>query len=224
MADLGEGLLAILVVAIGIAAAIYGFLASERRRKELHAFAESCGLSFSGHPGPVHERYRSFTPLSNGHSRKSSNLIHGERNGVRWEMFDFRYTTGSGKNQQTHNVGVVIGQVPLGLPRLRMRPEGIFDKLAAAVGFDDINFESHEFSRRYHVNCSDRKMAYDLLHPQMIEYLLTLPRYDWQFAGPVVLIGKSGRYKPQELLEVMTAIEGFVSRIPEYVRQDIGVG
>lgn len=224
MPEYFQSFLAFAALAVGIVIAIYSYLAAEKRRKELHELADSLGLSFRAHPNGIHDRYRAFTPLDRGHSRRSTNLIEGTRNGIRWEMFDFRYKTGSGKNQQTHHVGVVIATVPMVLPRLRMRPEGIFDKLAAAIGFDDINFESDEFSRRYHVSSCDRKLAYDLLHPQMIEYLLMLPRYDWQLAGPVILIWNSSRYRPSELPLVMSAIEGFVDRIPEYVREDLGVG
>lgn len=204
--------------------AVFAWIASEKRRKALAEFAFANGLEFTGHPGDLHDRYSVFQPFSSGHSRKCSNLIHGRRGEIAWELFDFRYKTGSGKNQTTHHVGVVLAKVPLALPKLRMRPEGIFDKLAAVVGFDDIDFESAEFSRKYHVNSADRKLAYDLIHPRMIEYLLARPPCDWQFNGPIILIHRKSHYKPDELPPIMALIEGFIERIPAYLREDIGAG
>ena len=46
------------------------------------------------------------------------------------------------------------------------------DKIAGALGFHDINFESSEFSRKFHIKCADKKFAYDVIHPRMMEFLL----------------------------------------------------
>ena len=43
--------------------------------------------------------------------------------------------------------------------------------------------------------------AYDLLHPQMIEFLMGVARVEWQFAGNMVLLHRSGTYEPDELAE-----------------------
>jgi hypothetical protein len=49
----------------------------------------------------------------------------------------------------------------------------LFDKIAGAVGFDDIDFESAEFSKRFHVKSPDKKFAYDVIHPRTMEFLLS---------------------------------------------------
>jgi hypothetical protein len=59
-----------------------------------------------------------------------------------------------------------------GLPTLFIRREGIFDALSRAFGFDDIDFESVEFSKRFYVKSSDKRFAYDVIHPPVMEYLL----------------------------------------------------
>ena len=58
------------------------------------------------------------------------------------------------------------------VPDLLIRPEGFFDKVAGAFGFDDIDFESEEFSRAFFVKSSDKRFAYDVLHPRMLELLM----------------------------------------------------
>ena len=114
--------------------------------------------------------------------------------------------------------------MPLALPRMTVRPEGMFDKVAALAGFDDINFESEAFSRRYHVTGDDRRRVYDLLHPQMMEYLLSLPAVSWQIGPGVVMQARSGRYGAEELGRVMEAIGGFLARVPAYVRDELRSG
>jgi hypothetical protein len=215
------GLVFIAIIA-AIAIAIGSYLGAAKRRQELSAFALQNGFSFNAYPGDIHEKYESFKPFDDGHSRRSSNLVHGRRDGIDWSLFDYKFVTGSGKNQQTHHYGIVLAEIDVVLSQMRIRPEGFFDKLAAVVGFDDINFESEEFSRKFYVTATDRKFAYDLIHPKMMEYLMAAPRADWQLGGRVVLMSRSQHYKVDELAGVMNLIDGFVRLIPEYVRQDRG--
>ena len=91
-------------------------------------------------------------PSTSAARRRSSNLLEGTRNGVRWAAFDYRYSTGSGKNRRTHHWGVVLARVELSFPRAIIRPEGFLDSIASLAGFDDINFESEAFSRHFHVS------------------------------------------------------------------------
>lgn len=213
----------ILVLLAVIAGVIWSYLAAKKRREMLRQFAFENGLEFTASPGDVHRKYQIFDPLDAGHSRSSQNLIHGRRGELDWEMFDYRYVTGSGKNRTTHRYGIAAARIPLALPPLTIRPENFLDRIAAAVGFDDIDFESDEFSRAYHVKCSNRKLAYDIIHPQMIEFLMGITRIEWQFAGNMVLLHRSGKYEPDELIHVMNLVGAFMERVPEFVRQDIGL-
>ena len=212
----------LLVVIVGLFIVIGSILSSVKRQKELSAFAMENGLSFSPHAGDHHEQFESFDPFDRGHSRRTHNLIHGRRGRIDWEMFDYKFTTGSGKNRHTHHYGIIVAKIDLVLSRMRIRPEGFFDRLAGLVGFDDIDFESEEFSRRFHISSDDRKFAYDLIHPKMMEYLLAAPAANWQLGSRIVMITRSRRYKADELRGLMSLIDGFVERIPHYVRQDRG--
>ena len=54
----------------------------------------------------------------------------------------------------------VIVQLPWsGILETIVRPEHVFDRLASFLGFDDIDFESVEFSKRFMVKFADRKFA-----------------------------------------------------------------
>jgi len=88
-------------------------------------------------------------------------------------MGDYQFTTGSGKNQQIHRMSLMLLSPPYyPLPSLRIGREGIGGRLLDAFGFDDIDFESEEFSRKYRVNSSNKKFAYAVIHARMIDFLL----------------------------------------------------
>jgi hypothetical protein len=219
-----NGLLIILVVgAIMVGLIVFGHLAAKKRREELFKLATRLGLQFDPDSYDVHDDFDGFSPFGVGSSRRSSNLLHGRLGEIEWEIFDYKYTTGSGKNKSTHHVSIVAAAVPIMLPRMTIRPEGLFDKIVSIAGFDDINFESEEFSRRFHVKCADRKLCYDLIHPQMIEFLLSSGPAHWQFAGTNILITASGHLAAADIERNMRMIEGFVERIPQYLKQERGL-
>jgi hypothetical protein len=211
-------------IALAVGLIIIAAHQAKKRREAFAAFAAQLGMGFQPDPGDeLHQQFEAMglSPFGQGHSRRASNLLFGRRGGVDWEAFDYRYTTGSGKNKSTHHYGIVAAKVLLAFPPTRVRPEGAFDKLKALFGFEDINFESDAFSRRYHVNSADRRRAYDLIHPQMIEYLMNIEPRDWQLAGPVVMLTALGSHEPNEILREMQLIEQFLARVPDYLRQDL---
>ncbi len=57
-------------------------------------------------------------------------------------------------------------------PHLRIRPEGRFDKVVAGLGLRDIEFESEEFNRQFHVSCDDVRFASDFVDPQIMDLLV----------------------------------------------------
>lgn len=213
-----------LVIGVVIVVVIIASIAAKRRRQELAAFAATMGFSYTRSPGMHYRQYERFHPFGRGGSRRASNLVHGMRGQFDWEFFDYRYATGSGKNRKVHCFGIALAKVSLSFAHLEIRPEGFFDKVAATFGFDDIDFESDEFSRKYFVKCANRKMAYDLIHPRMIEYMLRSKKSHWQFDGDTIMICRGGRFSSVDLPGVMALIEGFVERIPDYVLEDIGRG
>lgn len=183
-----------------VAAVVIGVIAynvhlqQKRRREELSGLAEHLRWRFiPDRDGSHDEQYAHFEIFRRGHSRYAYNTLIGQMEiGGRMyavKMGDFRYrvTSGSGKNRRTRTYcfSYVILHIPLQeLPPLLIRPEGVFDKLAGALGFGDIGFESAEFNRRFFVNSSDKRFAYDMLHPQMMQFLMDTdpPEIDMQHA------------------------------------------
>jgi hypothetical protein len=216
-----------LVVVAFIALLIYGWIASEQRRKALAALAASWGFRWEGGEDPfgIETRYSAFTALDRGHNRAASNVFHGTRNGREVICFDYKYVTGSGKNRTTHRLSGAILGLGVRTPSLLVRPEGFFDKLAELVGMDDIDFESAEFSRKFYVTSDDRKFAFDVFHARAMEYMLALPRtYSMQLVGGLALVHDDRTWGPERFDEAIRQVEGLIDLFPEYLRRALKEG
>ena len=239
-----EMLFFMLVAAVVIAAILYGFYAAKKRREALRALAHELGLMFSeddplagqsyeqsqgwlaslfgsgrsGIPG----RFGQFNALAVGDSRKGCNVMWGEHQGRQLCAFDYRYSTGSGKNRSTHRLSAAVVTLECSFSGLLIRPENFFDKIAAVVGFDDINFESHEFSKKFYVKGRDRKLAYDIIDAQMMEYLLRCQGWSIELAGIDIMIWTGGTWKPEEFRTAIATLQGFLDRVPRFVWKEMG--
>ncbi|MBE3133184.1 MAG: hypothetical protein IMZ55_06905 [Acidobacteria bacterium] len=214
------GAIATLVV-VGI---VYGIIKARERREAMAQLAARLGLQYyADDPWGIPSRYAQFDLFNAGHSRRASNVLAGEIDGRSVLAFDYRYTTGSGKNQTTHQRQAAILQTPIAAAKLQMRPESVLDRVASWVGYDDIDFESDEFSRRYYVKCEDRKFAYDILHARLIDYLLrcgTAPAMEMM--GPLLLLHDTGQGNVENLNRLLMIGQTVVQMIPDYVLSERG--
>lgn len=165
------------------------------------------------------DRLHGFALLSRGHSRKILRLMSGESRGRTFCVFDYRFVTGSGKNRQTHNHTVLTSELPFSSPGLIIRPEHFGDWLAGLLGFDDIDFEYDEFNRAFHVSGPNKKFAYDLCSPSVIEFLLVGRGYAWEFQGRHALMysPSSGRLEAAQIESALAVFDGLLDRLPRHL-------
>lgn len=178
---LGAILLPIFLVVIALVA-YYGYLQQKKRREALGALAAELGWQFVPDSDYSHdEEYANFAIFRQGHSRCAYNTLFGsitiDGKSCPVKMGDFLYkvTTSNGKTTTTHTYrfSYLILELPyLGVPALLIRREGMFDAVKNLFGFDDIDFESAEFSRKFFVKSPDKRFAYDVIHSGMMEFLL----------------------------------------------------
>jgi hypothetical protein len=107
---------------------------------------------------------------------------------------------------------------------LEVRPEGFGDTLKAMVGLDDIDFESEEFSRRFYVTSGDRKFAYDVIHPKMMEFLLARPCGRLELGGcwAVLCDDEDKLWEPGQIEAWLVWLQAFVELWPDYLVKDLG--
>jgi len=212
-------------IALAVALIVFGILKARERREAMARLAAELGLEYyPDDPWDLEDKYAMFELFGRGHSRGASNVICGEVDGRAVVAFDYRYTTGSGKNQSTHSCQALVMGLPIVAAGLRMRSESLFDRVASWVGYDDIDFESDEFSRRYHVACDDRRFAYDILHARLIDYLLgcgSVP--DLEMQGPLMVLFES-QGDAANVRRLLAIGREIVASIPEYVLHARGIG
>jgi hypothetical protein len=224
---LGIPLLAALFVGIAIA----GWWRTRKRAQEMAAFAARIGFQFVGHDQGIVVRLSGyFTDFARGHSRQGLNVCWGNMGfgGVRASVVlgDYRYkvTRGGGKSRSTRTYEFsFISLVPVLAigEELSVRRERLLDRIGAFVGLDDIDFESSEFSKRFHVKCSDRRFAYDLFDPRMIEFFLAAPPPELEACGGIVVIDDASiRWTVEGFQERLAWLDGFFARIPRHIRAE----
>ena len=184
-------------------------------------WATRLGLSASeGDPFGIREAEPGFQLFDLGHGKKVLRVLDGRWGGVPVRVFDYRYKTGSGKEESTHTLTALLAELPVRGERLRIRPEHFGDWIASAFGFDDIDFEYEEFNRRFHVS-GDKRFAYDICHPALIEFLLGAPEYCWELLDRHLLLYANRRstFDPDEVERSLDLAAGFVGLIPDYLRR-----
>lgn len=132
---------AVIVVLVIVAAE----KAKKQRQEAIAAFAASHSLEFQ--PTAIPESlgiYAPFPLLNKGRSRTITNAVLADTQDTTARMFDYRFTTGSGKSQVTHYFSVVYFKSDLlNLPDFSLSPESFFHSIGRVFGMQDINFDSH---------------------------------------------------------------------------------
>ena len=217
-----------LVVLVGF----LGYLSAKKRREELSALAAQRGWSYTPRDDSWTERFDG-APFGLGHDRRASNILQGSYDGRGFVAFDFVYhttETTSGPNnttsthEQSHDYSIIAISTGAVFPHLRVSPEGMVKRFFGRLTNSDIELESEEFNRAFTVTCEDRKIATDVLHPQMMEYLLTLRELSWDLRNGSLVVAAPGRHTPAQLDGSLTAIDGILDRIPEFVWKAAGIG
>lgn len=212
------------LAAFGALAARYGFI-HERPRP-------GCmGGSGPSTPRVVAERIAGtlepFWPFDQGHSRTVGNLLHGSDSRGNWALFEYQYTetSGSGEDRKstTYPFSVVVLSPPAVLPELDIRREGLGDRIAGFFGARDVQFESEEFNRAYHVTSSVPKFASDVVHPEMMEFLLAFEDFSVQVAGRHIVLTETGTRDPAWYEGAMRTLGAFWDRVPQFVKHDLRV-
>src|SRR5262249_53195104 len=118
-------------------------------------------------------------PFGTGSGRAAFDVLQGSWGDRPALCFTYRYQTetSNGKTTQTENHWFAIYSLhlPRSLPELRVSKEGIFSSIARKIGIHDIEFESEDFNRAFKVKADDRKFAYDVVNPQMMQLLMDNP-------------------------------------------------
>ncbi len=177
------------------------------RREALQEIATLMDLEFTSRPESSFLSSLGKSPLfSRGHSKKTSNLMHGTVKEVDIKIFDYRYTTGAGKNSHTHHQTVILFKADrLDLPSFKLSPENIFHKIGKAFGYQDINFDTHpEFSDKYLLKSSEEEFCREVFDAKILDYYQQRPGLSTEGSGSQLLFFRdSKKVSPEQLQDFL---------------------
>jgi hypothetical protein len=213
---------ALFVALIGVLA-ILGARAARRRREAFALLAHRLGLNFSpDRDAEIARRFGFLDKLAQGSNRYAFNILSGTfRNHTVW-AFDYHYethSTDSKGHRHTHHhyFSCLLLMLEREFPELRIGREGFFSKIAQGLGYDDIDFESHEFSRTFCVRSKDKKFAYDFCHALLMQYLLQNQDLSIEVDGAVMAIIFASRLDPAQVEHNLARLVELRSLMPKYL-------
>ena len=169
----------------------------------------------------IPDRYEFLKQLAQGSNRYATNVFSGNYRQNEILAFDYHYETEThdkdGTHTQHHWFSFFILTLPAYFPDLTIRRENFFTKVAEVFGYQDINFESAEFSKTFNVRCSDKKFAYDVCNAQMIEYLLANRDLSIEIENNVLALAFSTRLSPEQIEANLQRLVEIRARLPEYL-------
>lgn len=206
---------------------VVGSIVFERkRRRQLAEAAERLGLSFRHERDrALPQRYPFLRALNRGSNRYAYNVVEGVVRGSEICCFDYHYQvqSGSGKKRSTthYHYSVYSLRLPRAFPNLVIARENFLTRMAAAIGFGAISFESAEFTRTFRVNSNDRKFAYDFCHPRMMEYLLKHPDTSLELENDLLCIVEEIHMEAARLGEMVERLLEIRALLPAYLLEDV---
>lgn len=217
-----EILVVVLVALVIVALIVFGYLAERRRTEAMAAIAARLRLGFrAGKDRDLARQLEFLDKLDQGSNRYVSNCLDGVYQGERVMVFDYHYETYShskgGRHTHHHRFTVAMLVLPRTFPELLISPEGFLSKLAQAVGYEDIDFESAEFSRTFCVRSRDKKFAYDVCHALMMEFLLRHRDLAIELDGNVLALLFDPRLEPLEIERRLHQLLELRRLLPEYL-------
>jgi len=152
--------------------------AQQSRAAYLRRYADRNGWPFDASDDlSPHRSYAHLAVFERGDGRTTRHTMHcsitvGSRM-IPVLMGDYDYRISVGRHTKHYEVSYLVARLPRSdFPKLIVRRERALDRIKSAFGFDDIDFESKAFSDRFFVGSSDKRFAYRLITPRMMEFLM----------------------------------------------------
>lgn len=169
-----------LLIFIAILLAIY--LANrhwEKKRREAVAdLSSSLGLEFREsliveELGPL----STMELFTRGYDQTITNCVEGETEIAKIQIFDYRYTTGSGKHKSTTKQTVVVMTSPsIDVPAFSLIPEHFFSRIGNFFGMQDIDFDEHpQFSKMFQLKGPNEASIRAFFNSELMDFFCLLP-------------------------------------------------
>lgn len=138
--------------------------------------------------------------------------------------FEYRYTTGSGKNRSTTYKHICMVRIPgAQFPGLTLNHENFASRL---LGGRDIQFEDARFNENWFVKGDVPRFAHDIVHPRVMHWLNSraVPPLSMLWFDRDAIIMSTERTLDPALIDFnLRFLTSLVATVPRHVWEDIGV-
>lgn len=167
----------IVYILIGIPLGALLAIKCKARSERLRLVAEKHGWEFNENdsfiPGSSRSHFSTFNHgrCSIRNTMRTSLKVNGQS--LDTVLGDCEYTSSRRGINLDYRKSFILVSFPYQfMERAMIRPEKVLDRIAGGFGFDDIDFESKQFSDAFYVAGSDKRLIYEIVSPRMMDFLL----------------------------------------------------
>jgi hypothetical protein len=215
---------ALFVVLFGIIIGVFVIVSfrksdpEKKRREDLAALAKKLKLRFKPENDfKLAEKFSFLSWLRRGDVRYAYNVFHGDHSGYPVTIFDYHFSTTGGKSGYDYYWSAFVVEVKTNFPDTVISHESRESRLAEALGESHITFESAAFSHAFRVRSSDKKFAYDVCHPKMMEFLLANQDLTMEIAGTGLAVLFEDWLRPEKVEFNLSRLVEIRRLLPEYL-------
>jgi hypothetical protein len=216
-------LVIVVVLVVIVISAIYGMIQARKRQEGLFELAQRLGLNFSAAEDyALADRFSFLKQLAKGENRYARNVLSGTYQQYQVLAFDYHYETHStdskgNRTTEHHWFSFFILTLPALFPDLTIRRENFLTKIAEVFGYQDIDFESAEFSRAFCVRSKDKKFAFDVCNAKMMEYLLANRDLSVEIENQALALAFDRCLSVEQVEANLQRLVEIRSRLPDYL-------
>ena len=208
-------------IAVIVAAIWFSHVQKKKRREGFALMATQLGLQYSA-ADPFGTLSEPFALFEKGDGRGVENVLSGTWQQIDVHCFDYWYyeesTDSNGHRTKTYyRFDCVIAPVDAACSRLVIEHENLGTRIANALTFHDIQFESEDFNKAYYVKSPDAKFANDLVDARMIQWLLQSGAgYSFEVVAEEMLCF-CRKIGPMDVVPLLGTAKAFGDHIPRVV-------
>lgn len=218
------------VIAAVIVLSLHSARLEQQRQDSFGITARALGWTYDPEGDPLWARTFTSAPFGQGHRWKVGPTVTGMQQGRSVSAFDYTYftrdavssTDAKGRlstthREQAHHYRVAVVRTGLLGPVLELGNEHWLHRALDAFTGADIDFESESFNRRFRVQCSSPKFAYDVMTPATMEAIEVLGPDCLVWENGWLMWAQQGTWLPSLVEPMLTRLQRIVDCLPEYL-------
>ncbi len=210
-------LMAIIVVVLAVVLSRYlpsNPNSEEQRRRDLAVLAKKLKLRFNPNSDfELAKNYSFLRWLRRGGISYAYNVFYGYHLGFPVTVFDYTFAAG----QYNYYWSAFVLEMKTNFPDMIISHEKMESRFAEELGLSHITFESAEFSHAFRVRSADKKFAFDVCHPKVMEYLLANQDLTIEIRGAALAVLFEDWLRPEKVEAILSRLIEIRKLLPEYL-------